>query len=76
MKDCTKAVTIWFFDDFRSKNGLPASDSNYSISNFLGSRLAIRQRIKIVFVIVSDAAVHEGRRGSRAYVTITNRFEH
>jgi hypothetical protein len=24
-KNCTKAVTFWFFDDFRSKNGLPAS---------------------------------------------------
>ena len=27
IKDCTNAVTIWFLDDFRSKNGLPASNN-------------------------------------------------
>ena len=28
IKNCTKAVTFCFFDDFRSKNGLPASSDN------------------------------------------------
>ena len=29
IKDCTKAVTFCFFDDFRPKNGLPASSYNH-----------------------------------------------
>jgi hypothetical protein len=41
IKGCTKAVTFCFFDDFRSKNGLPASYSNRLVAILLVLRLNV-----------------------------------